>query len=328
MIITRTPFRISLGGGGTDLPSYYSKYGGFIFSATLNKYMYVCINRPSADGLIRIKYSKSETVESIEEIKHELVRESLRHTGIKNNIEIASLADVPAGTGLGSSGAYLVGLLKGLHELKRENLQTQELAEEACKIEIEVLKKPVGKHDQYLAAFGGFTIMDIEKDGKVMVSKAKISRDTVEGLENKLVMYFTGISRESSSILEKQSAQAEIDESEVTKSLTRIKEIGMEIKSSLENGDLRNFGKLMDEHWKTKKRMSNKISNPQIDDLYDLAKENGVLGGKIMGAGGGGFFLFYCDGDKKKLREVMVKNGLKEMPFKFELEGSKVLVNI
>jgi len=328
MIITRTPFRISLGGGGTDLPSYYSKYGGFIFSATLNKYMYVCINRPAADNLIRIKYSKSETVKTIEEIKHELVRESLRHTGIKNNIEIASLADVPAGTGLGSSGAYLVGLLKGLHELKRENLSTQELAEEACKIEIDILRKPVGKHDQYLAAFGGFTIMDIERDGEVKVSKANLSRDIIEALENKLVMYFTGVSRQASVILERQSSQAKIDESQVTKSLTRIKEIGIEIKNSLERGNLRNFGRLMDEHWQTKKKMSNKISNSRINTLYELAKENDVLGGKIMGAGGGGFFLFYCDGDKKRLREVMTKKGLKEMPFKFELEGSKVLVNL
>jgi len=327
MILTRAPFRIPLGGGGTDLPSYYSKYGGFIFSATINKYMYICINRPAADDLIRIKYSKSETIDSIKEIKHELVRESLRHTGIKDNIEIASMADVPAGTGLGSSGSYLVGLLKGLHELKRENISTQELAEEACRIEIDILKKPVGKHDKYLAAFGGFTVMDIDKDGKVKVSRANLSRDIIEALENKLVLYFTGVSRDSSTILSEQNAQAKIKESEVAKCLTRIKEIGMEIRDSLEKGDLRNFGILMDEHWQTKKRMSNKISNPKIDNLYELAKKNGVLGGKIMGAGGGGFFLFCCEGDKKKLRQVMAKTGLKEMPFNFDLEGSKVLVN-
>lgn len=327
MIVTRTPFRIPLGGGGTDLPSYYSRYGGFIFSAAINKYMYICINRPAADDLIRIKYSKSETVDSIKEIKHELVRESLRYTGIENNIEIASMADVPAGTGLGSSGSYLVGLLKGLHELKRENVSTQELAEEACRIEIDILKKPVGKHDQYLAAFGGFTVMDIDKDGKVKVSRANLSRDTLEALENKLVLYFTGVSRDSSTILNEQSAQAKIKESEITRCLTRIKEIGIEIRDSLEKGNLRNFGELLDEHWQTKKRMSDKISNPKIDNLYELAKKNGVLGGKIMGAGGGGFFLFYCDGDKKKLRQVMAKTGLKEMPFNFDSEGSKVLVN-
>lgn len=327
MIVTRTPFRIPLGGGGTDLPSYYSRYGGFIFSAAINKYMYICINRPAADDLIRIKYSRSETIDSIKEIKHELVRESLRYTGIENNIEIASMADVPAGTGLGSSGSYLVGLLKGLHELKRENVSTQELAEEACRIEIDILKKPVGKHDQYLAAFGGFTVMDIDKDGKVKVSRANLSRDTLEALENKLVLYFTGVSRDSSTILNEQSAQAKIKESEITRCLTRIKEIGIEIRDSLEKGNLRNFGELLDEHWQTKKRMSDKISNPKIDNLYELAKKNGVLGGKIMGAGGGGFFLFYCDGDKKKLRQVMAKTGLKEMPFNFDSEGSKVLVN-
>ena len=327
MIITRTPFRIPLGGGGTDLPPYYSKHGGFIFSVAINKYMYVAINRPIIDKLIRIKYSRTETVDSVDSIQHPLAREALKYFGFKDSIEIVSMADIPAGTGMGSSSAYLVGILKGLHAVKMNPVPLQELAEEACKIELDILKKPIGKQDQYLATFGGFTVMDIDKSGKVKVSQANLFQDTIDELEDKLVLYFTGVSRDTLSILGEQSSKAKDPQSEVIKSLTRIKEIGRQIKNDLGEGNLKNFGKLLDEHWNVKKRMSSKISDSKIDQIYDLAKRSGVSGGKIIGAGGGGFFLFYCEGDKKKLRNAMHEKGLLEMKFTFDFEGSKVLVD-
>lgn len=325
MILTRTPFRIPLGGGGTDLPSFYEKYGGFLFSVAINKYMYIAINRPVVDTLVRVKYSRTETVENVSQVQHQLARAALEFYGIKDSIEIVSMADISEGTGMGSSGSYLVGLLKGLQILTRKGLSTQDLAEEACHIEIDLLKKPVGKQDQYLAAFGGFTVMNIGKDGKVNVSNAVISHEIIEELRSKLVLFYTGISRDALSILGEQSAAAKKEQSSVSESLLRIKEIGIEIKNSIEKGDLDNFGRLMDEHWRVKKSMSSKISDPKIDMLYSLAKERGAYGGKIMGAGGGGFFIFYVPGDKKPIRDAMKLNGLLEMPFDFEKEGAKVM---
>lgn len=327
MILTRTPFRIPFGGGGTDLPSFYEQHGGFLFSAAIDKYMFIAINRPVVDSLVRIKYSRTEIVENVSQVQHQLARTALEYYGIKDSIEIISMADVPEGTGMGSSGSYLVGLLKGLQTLTRNHTSVQELAEIACHIEIDLLRKPVGKQDQYLAAFGGFTVMDIDKDGKVKVSNAAVARETVEELQNKLVLFYTGISRDAMSILGEQSAAVKKEESDVTKSLLQIKEIGLEIKSSIENGNLNNFGRLMDEHWKVKKTMSKRMSDPKIDRLYDLAKENGSLGGKIMGAGGGGFFVFYCSSDKKGVCEAMKANGLIEMPFRFEKEGAKTVLD-
>jgi D-glycero-alpha-D-manno-heptose-7-phosphate kinase len=255
MIITRTPFRVPLGGGGTDLPSYYSKYGGFIFSAAIDKYMFISINQPVVDDLIRIKYSKSETVASVDEVQHEIVREALRYLGLKKAIEVVSMADVPAGTGLGSSGAYTVGLLNGLHTLKRDSLTLQDLAEEACQIEIDILKKPIGKHDQYLAAFGGLTCLEIEKDGKVSVCSGNISHNTMDELEKNILLFFTGISRDANDILSSQSKATENEDNQVVDTLHRIKEIGYQIKEALEDGNLAKFGYLLDKHWKTKKNL-------------------------------------------------------------------------
>ena len=327
MILTRTPFRIPLGGGGTDLPAFYKQHGGFVFSAAIDKYMYIIINRSIADSLVRIRYSRTETVENVAQVQHQLARAALEYYGIKDNIEVSSTADVPEGTGMGSSGSYLVGLLKGLQTLTRKGSSVQELAEEACHIEIDLLHKPVGKQDQYLAAYGGFTIMNIDKNGAVQVTDAAIARETVEELQSKLLLFYTGISRDAMVILGEQSAAAEKKESDVTKSLLQIKEIGLEIKNSIERGNLDNFGRLMDEHWRVKKTMSTKMSDPKIDRLYALAKERGALGGKIMGAGGGGFLVFYCPGDKKGIREAMTAEGLKEMPFRFEKEGAKTMVD-
>jgi D-glycero-alpha-D-manno-heptose-7-phosphate kinase len=327
MIITRTPFRVTLGGGGTDLPSYYSKYGGFIFSFTLDKYMYINVKKSFTDDLIRVKYNKSETVANLHEIKHDIARECLTKVHLSNGIEISSMADIPSGSGLGSSSTYTVGLLNALHNLNRDYLSLHELAEEACEIEIDTLKKPMGKQDQYLAAFGGFLVMNIDKDGKVEVTRAKASASTLDNLNRNLLMFYTGENRQSQNILQNQDNATKKNESQVMESLHYIKESGYKILEIVESGDITELGKMFDRHWDYKKKMSSNISNSNFDDIYNLAKENGAIGGKISGAGGGGFFTFYCEENQEKLRSTMKKVGLRELRFDFDFEGTKVLAN-
>lgn len=328
MIITRTPFRITFGGGGTDLPSFYKKYGGFIFSAAINKYMFINVNRPVVDDLVRVKYTKSELTESIHDIKHELARECCKIMGIEKAIEIISMADIPSGTGLGSSGSYTVGLLNALHNMKRNYISLKELAEEACKIEIDIIGKPIGKQDQYLAAFGGLTILEIDKNGEVEVRGAKISPELIEDLENSVLIFFEGSSRSTAVILSEQSAKVERKEENTVGSMLLIKDIGYQILDAFEKGRLREFGELMNEHWVAKKKISKKMTNPHIDNLYEIAKKNGAVGGKIMGAGGGGFFMFYCENNNKgRLRKAMAEQGLRELKYHFDFEGSKILAN-
>ena len=327
MIITRTPMRIPLGGGGTDLPSYYSRYGGSLISAAIDKYMFISVNRPLVDDLIRLKYSRTEIVDDSEKVRHDIARETMKLMGIRNSIEITAMADIPAGTGLGSSSCFAVGLLNAIHTMKREHIATQDLAEEACLIEIEKCGKPIGKQDQYLAAFGGITELEIDHSGKVTVTTSAIDYDIQKELESNILLFFTGIKRESHDILREQSAGAERDEKRVVESLHRIKEIGLEIKEAISSGNIDRFGELLDLHWRTKKRLSGKITRPEIDRWYEIARENGALGGKIMGAGGGGFFMFYCSGDKRALRKALTAEGLRELYFRFDVEGSKVLVN-
>jgi len=328
MIITRTPFRITFGGGGTDLPSFYKKYGGFIFSAAIDKYMFINVNRPIVDDLVRVKYSISETTESIHEIKHELARECCKTMGIEKAIEIISMADIPAGTGLGSSSSYTVGLLNALHTMKRNYISLKELAEEACRIEIDIIGKPIGKQDQYIAAFGGLTVLEIDKNGEVEVRGAIMNPAVIEELENNILIFYEGSSRSTVEILEEQSKKVEKKEGDAINSMLLIKDIGYKILHAFEEGKLREFGELMHEHWLAKKKISEKITSPRIDSLYDIARENGAVGGKIMGAGGGGFFMFYCENnDKCKLRKVMEENGLRELKYHFDFDGSKVLAN-
>jgi len=328
MIITRTPFRFTLGGGGTDLPSYYSKYGGFIFSAGINKYMFININKPIVDDLVRVKYTKSEIVEHRDQLNHEIAREALKMMGIEKAIEIISMADVPAGTGLGSSSCYSVGLLNALHTMKRQYIPLQELAEKACDLEINRLGKPIGKQDQYMAAFGGLTILDIEKDGKVHVRAAEVSDSTVDDLNRNLLMFYTGTSRSADKILSEQSKGAREEKKNVVESMHYIKEIGYKILEAVESGNITDVGLLFDKHWQHKKRISTKMSNPHFDKIYNIAKENGALGGKISGAGGGGFFLFYVEENHTKFRETIKKLGLREIRYRFDFEGTKVLVNL
>ena len=327
MIITRTPFRVTLGGGGTDLPSYYEKHGGFIFSFTLNKYMYINVKLDFADDLIRIKYSKSETVNNINEIKHDIARECLRKQGFTKAIEIVSMADIPAGSGLGSSSSYTVGLLNALHTIKRNYIPLQDLAEEACEIEMNILKKPMGKQDQYLAVFGGFTVLEISRDGKVAVSSAKLRLSTVDDLKRNLLMFYTGRKRENKEILGSQDKATQQGNNQVLNSLHYIKESGYKILDIVESGNITELGKMFDEHWKYKKRLAKGITNPRFDEIYSEAKKNGAIGGKISGAGGGGFFTFYCEDGQQKLKATMKKMGLKELKFDFDFEGTKVLAN-
>ena len=328
MILARAPLRIPLGGGGTDLPSYYSQFGGFILSAAINKYVYIYVNRPAADDLLRIKYSKYEETDQIENIVHDLVRPALQELGLTAGVEIVSMADVPAGTGMGSSGSYLVALLTALYAFKRERIPTQALAEQAVHIEMDLAQHPVGKHDHYLAAFGGITCLDIECNGKVHVSPLDIPAYVADELRASLLIFYTGMMRSSSVVLNEQKRDTEKGDRTVLESLHRTRQIGLEIKESLEQGDLDRFGQLLDEHWQNKKLRSTKISDSRLDCLYDLAKVNGALGGKIMGAGGGGFFVFYCqNGFKAGVRRALKAEGLREVPFDFDYEGAKVLVN-
>ncbi|MEK9180244.1 MAG: galactokinase [Patescibacteria group bacterium] len=328
MIITRTPFRVTLGGGGTDLPSYYSKYGGFIFSVGIDKYMFVSVNRPVTDDLIRLKYSRSETVESLNEVQHEIAREALRLTGVDKNIEISSMADIAAGTGLGSSSCYAVGLLNALHALKRERVGLAELAEEDFRIEAEVLKRPIGKQDPYLAAFGGLTVLDIAKDGSVKMRKANVAPEIADELNRNLLLFFTGKTRSADDILSEQSKGMKEEKKEVVDSMNYIKELGYEILEAVEEGDVDEVGRKFHAHWQHKKKISSKMTSPEFDKIYDTALKNGALGGKISGAGGGGFFSFYVPAiNQRKFREGMREFGLREMRYRFDSEGSKVIAD-
>jgi len=328
MIITRTPFRITLGGGGTDLPSYYSRYAGFIFAAAIDKYMFLNVNRPIVDDLIRVKYTRSETVVHRDQLQHEIAREALRLAEIERGLEIISMADVPAGTGLGSSSCYAVGLLHALRTMKRQPVSFQELAEEACKLEIEILEKPIGKQDQYMAAFGGLTVLEIARDGAVKVKPAHVSDDTVDGLQHNLLVFYTGTERSSLDILSEQSRSVATAQAPVVEALHAIKEMGYHPLEMIEQGNLTRFGLMLDQHWQAKKKLSSRVSNPRFDALYQLGKDNGALGGKISGAGGGGFFVFYIEKSHQRLRDAMRAAGLREMRFRFDFEGTKVMANL
>ncbi|MBU1180096.1 galactokinase [Patescibacteria group bacterium] len=328
MILTRTPFRLPLGGGSTDLPAYYEKYGGFIFSVTINLYMYIGLNRPPIDDLIRLKYRESEEAEHLKDLKHNLARTALQRTGIAKMVEIASMADIPDGTGLGSSSSYLVGLLNALHALKGENVSRRQLAEEAFEIATEDLGLPDGKQDFYLAAFGNFCVLNIATDGTVVVSNANISRATQECFEKRALLFYTGIRRSSIDILQEQQTGVRENKIDAVELKHETRRIGQEILSAFENDDLDKFGHLLDRHWEVKKKMSSKMSNDVFDEIYQKAKSSGALGGKITGAGGGGFFLVYCrEGSQTAVRNIFEEYNYKEVPFRVDSAGTQVLLN-
>jgi D-glycero-alpha-D-manno-heptose-7-phosphate kinase len=327
MIITRTPFRITLGGGGTDLPSFYREHGGFIFAVSIDKYMYLNVNTPIVDDMVRVRYSKSELVRHVDEIEHNLAREAMKFFRMTTGLEIVSIADIPSGTGMGSSSCYLVGLLKALHTLSQRPVGAQVLAEEACYIELTRLEKPIGKQDQYMAAYGGVTRLDIGRDGVVVATRTSLQSEVQEELEKNLLLFYTGQVRDATAILSTQDNATKRNDREVVSSLLEIKDMGMESFNCVQRGDLTRFGKLMDLHWQTKKRLAKGITNPQIDAWYELARAHGALGGKITGAGGGGFLTVYCEQNKAALREAMRKAGLRELNFRFDFEGCKLMVD-
>jgi D-glycero-alpha-D-manno-heptose-7-phosphate kinase len=326
MIIARSPLRISLGGGGTDLPSYYKQHEGFLVSAAIDKYIYVAINKPFNKGGI-FRYSSMENSQDVDSIKHPIIREALKLFDEKNlQIEISSMADIPAGTGLGSSGSFTTALLKALYVYNRRYLSQQDLAELACFIEIEKLREPIGKQDQYIASVGGISSFAFHKDDTVTYSALNLPSKTLYQLEDNLLLFFTGFSRSASEILKDQKIRSDNNEDEILNNLHYTKDLGYKSKKALEEGNLISFGEVMHEHWQHKKNRSSNMSNEKINEWYELALKNGAIGGKVVGAGGGGFLMFMAK-DPEKLRHAMSKEGLEEVRFKFDFEGTKIVLS-
>ncbi len=324
-IISRTPFRMPLGGGGTDLPSYYQKFGGFFISGAINKYMSIVIHRNFSRGM-RLSYSKTEMVNNTDEIEHPMLREALKKTHVDHGLEILSFADIPSSTGLGSSGSFAVGLLKGLYTVKREYRSPVELAEEACDIAMNRLKEPSGKQDEYVASLGGIKAYTIDKSGKVTYEDISISSSTLAELESNIMLFYTGLTRDSRDVLGKQ--QSNIKSGSSVEQMHKIKEIGIKSKDALEDGDLHKYGELLHEHWMVKRGVTSNMTNDTIDRYVAVARENGALGEKLLGAGGGGFLMVYADGKHMQIRHAMEKLGLPEYRVRFDFEGSKVVYNI
>jgi D-glycero-alpha-D-manno-heptose-7-phosphate kinase len=324
MIITRSPLRITLGGGGTDLPSYYEQHGGFLIAAAIDKYVYVTVMRPFTPG-IYLKYSSLEHVEQVDEVQHPIIREALRTIGFRTpQVEITTLADIPSGTGLGSSGSFTTALVKALYAHRRRLLHPSELAATACDIEINRLREPVGKQDQYIAAYGGVTCFTFHEDGRVEAEPIGASMQSLFNLEDNLLLFFTGFSRSAGAVLADQKARSERGDADVLANLHAVKELGFRSRRALEKGDTALFGEIMHQQWEQKKRRSGGMTNPHIDEWYELGRKSGAIGGKLVGAGGGGFLMFYAE-DHRRLRDAMSKAGLEEVRFRFDFEGTKVL---
>ena len=324
MLLTRSPLRISLGGGGTDLPSYYRKHGGFLIAAAINKYVYIALQRTYVEELI-IRYSKYERVDKVEAVQHPIIREALAMVGNDGKfLEITSMADIASGTGLGSSGSFATALLKALHAWKHELTPAEQIAAEACEIEIERLHEPVGKQDQYISALGGITCFEFLPDGSVKAWPLALTQDTREELEDNLMLFFTGYSRSASVILREQDQKSKEGDAEMFRNLHYIKELGLRSKKALESGELEEFGRIMNEHWQWKRKRSHGMSNAFIDEVYETALASGAVGGKLIGAGGGGFLLFYAS-DKPRLLRAMRAKGLSEVRFRFDFNGSAIV---
>jgi D-glycero-alpha-D-manno-heptose-7-phosphate kinase len=325
MIIVRSPLRITLGGGGTDLPSYYRSHEGFLIAAAIDKFVYVTVIKPFVPG-IYLKYSKIEHVETVDQVQHPIVREALRQFDHERpQIEITTLADIPAGTGLGSSGSFTTALLRALYAQTKGIIHPRELAEQACRIEIDLLGEPIGKQDQYIAAFGGITCFTFRRDGHVEAEPLAIDDETIYALQDGLLLFFTGFARSASTILKDQDSRTKANDTQMIDSLHVVKELGVRSRSALEACDIAGFGRLMHEHWINKRKRSTGMSSSQINAWYDIALANGALGGKLIGAGGGGFLMFLAE-DKVRLRHAMREAGLTEVRFNFDFEGTKVLV--
>jgi D-glycero-alpha-D-manno-heptose-7-phosphate kinase len=326
MIISRAPVRLSMGGGGTDLPAYYEKFGGFLMAATINKYVHIMLNKRFNQS-IRLSYSKTEIVDSIDQIEHRIFREALRFVGIEKQVELVSVADMPAHCGLGTSSAFTVSLLNALFAYKRLYVNLNELAESACQIEIGILKEPIGKQDQYAASFGGFNAYTFNKDGRVSVEPVMIKEEKLMDLQNNIFLFYLNKERSASDILQGQSRKIIEDNPSVIDRLHKIKQLGLDTRKIFESGKIDEFGEVLHEHWLTKKGLSEKISEPFIDEAYETCRKNGAIGGKVVGAGGGGFLLMYCPKNKTAMLGAMEKLGLYPMWFAFERQGAKIIFN-
>jgi D-glycero-alpha-D-manno-heptose-7-phosphate kinase len=327
LIVSRTPFRLSLGGGGTDLPTYYSKYGGFFISGAVDKYMHIVLNDRFEPG-IRVSYSRTEIVDSPDSLRHPMVREALKHLNFRDRIEIVSLADVPAATGLGSSGSFAVGLLNALYAHQKTSRTPEQIAEEACYIAMKRLHEPSGKQDEYATSLGGIRSYEVDKRGKVTPRELHIAPDTLAELEFGIMMFYTGIKRNANDILGVQATKLGKSDEDAVEKLHAIKAIGLESKRVLEAGDLRRFGELLHDHWTLKRAVTPSMTNEGIDHWYSIARKNGALGGKVVGAGGGGFLMLYCEEGRHKVRAALANEGLVEYRFRFDFEGSKVIYNV
>jgi D-glycero-alpha-D-manno-heptose-7-phosphate kinase len=326
MIIARSPLRVTLGGGGTDLPSYYEKFGGFLIAAAIDKYVYITVHDTFVSDVI-VKYSELERVADAAKLKHPIFREAFALLNMDGHgLELASMADIPAGTGLGSSGSFTTALLKALHAHKKNLVHPAELAAQACEIELGRLKEPIGKQDQYIAAYGGITCFKFLENGRVEAWPLKLSRETRDDLEDNLLLFFTGYSRSASAILKEQDQKSKQSDAGMIENLHFVKDLGLQSQRALESGNLGEFARLMDVHWQRKKQRSGGMSNPKINEWYDLAMAGGALGGKLIGAGGGGFLMFYAE-DKTKLRQAMTRAGLAEVRFRFDFEGTKLVIS-
>ena len=326
MIIVRSPLRITLGGGGTDLASYYREHDGFLIAAAIDKYVYVTIHKTFVEDLI-VKYSKLERVSKAEDLEHPLLRECLKYMHVKgNHLEICSFADIPAGTGLGSSGSFCTALLRALYHMEKLPITAHQLSELACHIEIDILGEPIGKQDQFIASYGGIASFEFKRDDSVTVTPLKCSQEVISNLEDNLMLFFTGYSRKASSILKDQNDRSQQRDTQITENLHFTKELGRRSKEALEAGKVDEIGRLMHEHWVFKRTRSKGMSNDHIDELYKIGRNHGASGGKLVGAGGGGFLMFVAE-DPKRLRHAMLEQGLPEVRFRFDYEGSKVVVS-
>jgi D-glycero-alpha-D-manno-heptose-7-phosphate kinase len=327
MIVSRAPVRFSLGGGGTDLPSYSREHGGFVVAAAVDKFVNVCVARRFQDN-IRLAYTESEIVDHVDQIRHRIFKAALKMTGIERGLELHSLADVPANTGLGSSSSFTVALLNGLHAFKREFVPAEQLADEACRLEIDILQEPIGKQDQYIAAYGGVSAMTFHTDGSVDVERLPLKDEVIDDLESNLIIYYSGVERAASSVLKEQAKTITENKDAAVQRMHRIKELGHETKRILLAGEIDTYGEMLHEHWTNKRKLASNMSGGVIDEHYEAARNAGAIGGKLMGAGGGGFFMFYVRaGDRRRVHDVLAARGLKPMRFRFDFDGARIMAN-
>ena len=328
MIVSRAPLRFSLGGGGSDLPGYYRRFGGYVVSTAVDRYVYVAANERFHDD-IRLAYSQTEIVPDVASIRHPIFREALRFVGIERGIELVSVADLPSNTGLGSSSSFTVALLNALHAYRRDFVSSRRLAEEACEIEMVRLGEPVGKQDQYMAAFGNVTALSIEKDGAVSVEPVPVRDEVLDDLQNSLLIFYSGVERQARVVLGEQEQRFKAQHTATVEGMHRIKELGHEVYRLLVQGDVDRYGEILHAHWQHKRALADSMTDGPLDEIYEMARRAGALGGKLMGAGGGGFFMFYVrPAERRKVFEALSGRGLKPLRFQFDRSGARIVTNV